>query len=101
MTTNDSSNRCCRCAHDPAPATAVPAVEPPGTDRRAFLGQVGAAAAGTAVLALWQSRAAAAISQYAPQRRPIERKPIAVQPVLTYEIPQRREATGWRNWGGI
>jgi hypothetical protein len=24
-----------------------------------------------------------------------------VQPVLTYETPQRREATSWRNWGGI
>jgi hypothetical protein len=27
--------------------------------------------------------------------------PIRVQPVLTYEIPKRREATSWRNWGGV
>jgi len=27
--------------------------------------------------------------------------PLKVQPVLVYEIPQRKEATSWRNWGGI
>ncbi len=36
-----------------------------------------------------------------PVRKPVIRKPIRVQPVLTYEIPQRRQATSWRNWGGI
>lgn len=29
------------------------------------------------------------------------RLPLKVQPVLVYEIPQRRDATSWRNWGGI
>ena len=29
------------------------------------------------------------------------RQPLKVQPVLTYRIPQRREATSWREWGGI
>ncbi len=38
---------------------------------------------------------------YAPQRRPVIRQSLKVQPVLTYEIPQRREATSWRSWGGI
>ncbi len=28
-------------------------------------------------------------------------KPLKVQPVFTHDIPQRREATSWRNWGGI
>ncbi len=30
-----------------------------------------------------------------------DRSPLAVKPVLTYEIPQRRDKTSWRNWGGI
>jgi len=34
-------------------------------------------------------------------RQPLQSKPLKVQPVLTYEVPQRREATSWRNWGGI
>lgn len=29
------------------------------------------------------------------------RRPLIVKPVLTYEIPQRRPQTSWRNWGGI
>ncbi|MDP4223409.1 MAG: sugar isomerase [Bacteroidota bacterium] len=29
------------------------------------------------------------------------RRPLVVKPVLTYEIPQRRSQTSWRNWGGI
>jgi hypothetical protein len=27
--------------------------------------------------------------------------PLKVQPVFVYETPERREATSWRNWGGI
>jgi hypothetical protein len=36
-----------------------------------------------------------------PRRGPLPRRPITVQPVLTYEVPERREATSWRSWGGI
>jgi hypothetical protein len=36
-----------------------------------------------------------------PQRGPAAPKLLRVQPVLTYEIPQRRKATSWRNWGGV
>jgi hypothetical protein len=36
-----------------------------------------------------------------PRRGPLPRRSLAVQPVLTYEVPQRREATSWRSWGGI
>lgn len=36
-----------------------------------------------------------------PPRGPIGPKPLKVQPVLTYDLPQRREATSWRNWGGV
>lgn len=36
-----------------------------------------------------------------PRRGPIGSKPLRVQPVLTYDLPKRREATSWRNWGGV
>lgn len=29
------------------------------------------------------------------------KKPLVVQPVLTYDVPARRDATSWRNWGTI
>ncbi len=32
---------------------------------------------------------------------PGARKLLRVQPILTYEIPKRREGTSWRQWGGI
>ena len=34
-------------------------------------------------------------------RAPVMRHPLIVKPVLTYEIPVKREQTSWRNWGGI
>jgi len=30
-----------------------------------------------------------------------KRKELIVKPVLTYQIPQRKEATSWRPWGGL
>lgn len=33
--------------------------------------------------------------------QPLNRLPLKVQPVLTYSIPKKREATSWREWGGI
>jgi hypothetical protein len=27
--------------------------------------------------------------------------PVTVQPVLTFRIPTKREATSWREWGGL
>jgi len=35
-------------------------------------------------------------NEYKPQRQPL-----VVKPVLTYEVPARREKTSWRPWGGI
>ncbi|HON09149.1 MAG TPA: hypothetical protein PLW02_13715, partial [Verrucomicrobiota bacterium] len=29
------------------------------------------------------------------------KKELVVQPVLAYSVPKRRDATSWRNWGGI
>jgi hypothetical protein len=34
-------------------------------------------------------------------RQAAERKPLIVKPILTYEVPERREKTSWRAWGGI
>ncbi|MCL5098980.1 MAG: sugar isomerase [Candidatus Omnitrophica bacterium] len=32
---------------------------------------------------------------------PASRKPLVVQPIFTYPLPQRRPQTSWRAWGGI
>jgi hypothetical protein len=67
--------------------------------RREFLHRVGAiTAVGMALPALATGTAESAA---APARRPIVKKPLKVQPVLTYDLPKRREATSWRNWGGV
>jgi hypothetical protein len=100
MNSGVETGRCCRCPHHPRPAGDRPAPRPCGTGRREFLASIGALAAGSAMLRDWPA-AAAPLPAYAPQRRPIERKTLVVQPVLTYEVPERREATSWRSWGGI
>lgn len=86
----------CRC-HCHAPA----AFSSAGLPRRDFLFRVGAAAA-TAGLALPALEAAARdTATPLPRRGPQAPQELRVQPVLTYDVPQRREATSWRNWGGI
>jgi hypothetical protein len=32
---------------------------------------------------------------------PKQRMPLIVKPILVYDLPERREQTSWRNWGGI
>jgi hypothetical protein len=71
----------------------------PGVSRREFLNSVGALT--LAGLAGGATEASARVQDAAPKRGPKPRLPLKVQPVLTYEIPKRREATSWRNWGGI
>ena len=92
---------CCHCAQHPRPAVEAPLVDPFTANRRRFLASIGGVAAGCAVLGAWRPAAAAPARAWAPERRPLERRTLVVQPALTYEIPQRREATSWRNWGGI
>jgi L-fucose isomerase-like protein len=41
-------------------------------------------------------REAGAASSAAPPR-----KPLVVKPVLSYDLPRRREKTSWRSWGGV
>jgi hypothetical protein len=94
MKHSPSPRHCPGCA---AAASSHPLL--PGVTRRRFLYGVGAAAvSGVALPALDLS---AADGLGLPRRGPLPRRTLTVQPVLTYEVPQRREATSWRPWGGI
>ena len=79
---------CCGCGH--------PDHEKDGINRREFLATAGIAVGGLAL-------ASAGIYSASAELTTVQqiRKPLRVQPVLTYEIPQRRQATSWRNWGAI
>jgi hypothetical protein len=77
------------------------AVEPRfAVNRRQFVGGLGALAALSVTLPSLSAAEAQACCSV-KERAPLSRKPLRVQPVLTYETPQRREGTSWRNWGGI
>ena len=71
----------------------------PGFTRRDFLYGVGALTIGSIAGQAAQIPGSGAGSGL--QSGPLARIPLRVQPVLSYEIPQRRQATSWRNWGGI
>jgi len=88
----------CHCPRRVAVASSKPSL-PPAVTRRHFLYGVGAATVGGMALPALDLRAADDVGL--PRRGPIPRRPLTVQPVLTYEVPQRREATSWRSWGGI
>ncbi len=66
--------------------------------RRSFMLGAGALAAGS--LSRLRPARAGSGSQSAPAA-PDPAAELVVQPVLTYEIPQRRAQTSWRGWGGI
>jgi hypothetical protein len=66
-----------------------------GLGRRDFVTAVGAAAAGL-TLAARASGQGSGSNQPAPVRAPLR-----VQPALMYSTPERRQATSWREWGGI
>ena len=87
-----SPDRPC-CAAAPAPNVPLPA----GVTRRRFLYGVGAATVGGIALPALDVAAAEGLSRRGPRPRRV----LTVQPVLTYEVPQRREATSWRSWGGL
>jgi len=85
-------HRSCCAEEDPLIVKGVPRSAPP-VSRRGFLYGTGAVAlAGVASRYLHGAET--------PPFTPV-RLPIRVQPVLTYSVPQRREATSWREWGGI
>lgn len=63
------------------------------------MGNVGATAIGGIALTglTWKAVSAAEAELESPNQR----KPLVVQPILTYEIPQRAHQRSWRSWGGI
>ena len=85
----------CNCFH----RLRSPHQAPPGFTRRDFLYGVGALTIGSIAAHAAQIPGSGAVSGL--QSGPLARIPLRVQPVLSYEIPQRRQATSWRNWGGI
>jgi len=70
-----------------------------GMSRREFVRLTGTGTLGTVALPglSW----AELVSGRQAARSAPGRKPLVVKPVLTYEIPVRREKTSWRAWGGI
>ena len=81
---------CCNGNHGMAPNE---------MSRRKFVQVTGTSALGTVALSglSWS----ALIEPRTAIKGSNDRKPLVVKPVLTYEIPKRREQTSWRNWGGI
>ena len=85
--------RCCKVVHSSHPPL-------PPLNRREFLFRVGAVAA-TGLAAGGFESFAGDPALALPTRGPLPLKALKVQPVLTYQVPQRREHTSWRSWGGI
>jgi uncharacterized protein (DUF779 family) len=73
--------------------------QPNDMTRRKFIQITGTGALGTMALSglSWSDLVAGPQAEkYKPRRQPL-----VVKPVFTYEIPERREQTSWRSWGGI
>lgn len=68
-------------------------------NRRQFLRRVGQAT--VAGVALSAADVFGRTESLLPRRGPLPAKPLTVQPALTFDLPQRREKTSWRGWGGI
>ena len=75
-------------------------IESSAMARRAFLASM---TAGGALLAnvSWGMLAADPIDTDPVIASSPKRKPLVVVPILVHDLPQRREAASWRNWGGI
>ena len=67
--------------------------------RRAFL--AGMTAGGALLADVNWPRLAAGEGADRFEPMPPGRRPLIVQPILVYNIPQRREMVSWRGWGGI
>lgn len=72
-------------------------------NRRTFLAAAGGAAVSAAAISgCATARRTSAVAAPAPRLDfAAGRKPLIVQPALTYHVYQRREATSWRPWGGL
>ena len=81
---------CCGSSHEN---------QPNEMSRRKFVQLTGTGALGTVALSglSWAELVKdSPAGKYDPKR-----SPLIVKPVFTYEIPERREQTSWRSWGGI
>ena len=67
--------------------------------RRRFVQVAGTAALSTAAISglSWTTLG----SKSAREKLPFQRQSLIVKPVLTFEIPERKDQTSWRSWGGI
>ena len=86
-TKTESAARCCGAASCGTCA---------GPHRREFLTRMTGAAASVAAVP-----AASRGQSRDPDRQQPIRAALKVQPVLTYEVARRREATSWRSWGAL
>ena len=71
-----------------------------GISRRGFLGNVGAGTAASILTARTTSAQEGDTPARAPTHLPAG-KPLRVQPVLSHDLPQRREKSSWRSYGEI
>jgi hypothetical protein len=83
----------CNCCHN------SPADDANELTRRQFVSLAGAGAAGTIAFSglTWS----ALLAEKPFDEYKAMRKPLVVKPILTYEVPTRRNQTSWRSWGGI
>ena len=89
----------CSCCSEGLRAAWAAAVKA-GVSRRNLLVGAGTAAVGS-WLAGARSVAVAADQPAASQPAIAPARELIVQPVLVYALPQRREQTSWRSWGGL
>ena len=86
-------NQVCNCSHSHQGQV------PNEITRRQFVRVAGTGALGTVALSglSWSDL----IAGQSVKENSNKRQPLIVKPVLTYEIPERRNQTSWRAWGGI
>ncbi|HUX96896.1 MAG TPA: hypothetical protein VMV47_14270 [Bacteroidales bacterium] len=82
----------CNCCHNnPVNANEM--------TRRKFVSLAGTGAIGTVTFSglTWSSL----LSEKPFEEYKAKRQPLVVKPIITYDVPTRRNQTSWRSWGGI
>lgn len=67
--------------------------------RRKFMQVTGTSVLGSVALTGLSWSALASIP--AGTKNNVARKPLVVKPILSHDLPKRREHTSWRSWGGV
>src|SRR4030066_917953 len=71
-------------------------------NRREFVGLTTASIAGGVLGFGTEAHANSNTEEWNPEKPLITTgKKLSIQPVLMYRIPQRRQATSWKSWGGV